>query len=41
MYLAATSYVANGDDVVTSRAQVAEVARTVAPLFLDQGYSES
>ncbi|MEW9529418.1 hypothetical protein [Microbispora sp. NPDC049125] len=41
MYLAATSYVANGDDVVSSSSQAAKVARIVAPLFLDQGYSES
>ncbi|MBP2704066.1 hypothetical protein JOL79_09620 [Microbispora sp. RL4-1S] len=41
MYLAATSYVANGDDVVGSAGQADRVAGTVAPLFLDQGYSES
>ncbi|GAA0398432.1 hypothetical protein GCM10009530_57650 [Microbispora corallina] len=41
MYLAATSYVANDDDVVSSSSQVATVAPIVAPLFLDQGYSES
>ncbi|GLW23082.1 hypothetical protein Mame01_31250 [Microbispora amethystogenes] len=41
MYLAATSYVANGDDVVSSREQVAAAAAKIAPLFLDQGYSES
>ncbi|WP_155354217.1 hypothetical protein [Acrocarpospora macrocephala] len=41
MYLAMTSYVANGDDVVTSAEQSGKVAEAVAPLFLDQGYSES
>ncbi|GAA3446057.1 hypothetical protein [Planomonospora venezuelensis] len=41
MYLAMTSYVANGDDVVTTAAQVPKVAETVAPVFLDQGYSQS
>ncbi|MER5648754.1 hypothetical protein [Streptosporangium sp. NPDC002524] len=41
MYLSIAGYVANGDDVVTSEEQGAEVARTVAPLFLDQGYSET
>jgi hypothetical protein len=41
MYLAITSYVANGDDVVNSTEQTAKVAETVSPLFLDQGYSES
>lgn len=39
MYLALTSYVANGDDVV--QGADARVAERVAPLFLDQGYSES
>lgn len=41
MYLAIAGYVANGDDVVTSDAQVAKAAKAVAPLFLDQGYSET
>ncbi len=41
MYLAMTSYVANGEDVVTTSARIPEVARKVAPLFLDQGYSQS
>ncbi|GII58835.1 hypothetical protein Pth03_72240 [Planotetraspora thailandica] len=41
MYLAITSYVANGDDVVNSSSQTAKAAQTVSPLFLDQGYSES
>lgn len=39
MYLALTSYVANGDDVI--QGADAKVAQRVAPLFLDQGYSES
>ncbi|MFI6457667.1 hypothetical protein ACIBF6_39675 [Streptosporangium amethystogenes] len=41
MYLSIAGYVANGDDVVTSNAQGSKVAGTVAPLFLDQGYSET
>ncbi|MER5319424.1 hypothetical protein [Streptosporangium roseum] len=41
MYLAMAGYVANGDDVVTSPARIPEVARAVAPIFLDQGYSQS
>ncbi|GGS51546.1 hypothetical protein GCM10010156_07740 [Planobispora rosea] len=41
MYLAMTSYVANGEDVVTTAAQVPEVAGRIAPVFLDQGYSQS
>ncbi|MEU8202048.1 hypothetical protein [Streptosporangium sp. NPDC049046] len=41
MYLSIAGYVANGDDVVTSEEQGARVAGTVAPLFLDQGYSET
>ncbi|GAA3069266.1 hypothetical protein [Streptosporangium carneum] len=41
MYLAITSYVANGEDVVTASAQVPAVAGKVAPVFLDQGYSQS
>lgn len=41
MYLSIAGYVANGDDVVTSDAQVTKVADEVAPLFLDQGYSEA
>jgi hypothetical protein len=41
MYLSIAGYVANGDDVVTSTAQGAKVAQAVAPLFLDQGYSET
>ncbi|GLW05983.1 hypothetical protein Misp01_11130 [Microtetraspora sp. NBRC 13810] len=41
MYLALTSYVANGEDVVNAPGQIDAVARAVAPTFLDQGYSES
>ncbi|MEV7006968.1 hypothetical protein [Streptosporangium sp. NPDC051022] len=41
MYLAITSYVANGDDVVKTSAQVSKAAGAVAPIFLDQGYSQS
>jgi hypothetical protein len=41
MYLAMAGYVANGEDVVNSPAQVPKVAEKVAPLFLDQGYSQS
>ncbi|GAA0819081.1 hypothetical protein GCM10009525_02790 [Streptosporangium amethystogenes subsp. fukuiense] len=41
MYLSIAGYVANGDDVITSSAQGTEVAGAVAPLFLDQGYSET
>ncbi|WP_214103032.1 hypothetical protein [Acrocarpospora catenulata] len=41
MYLAVTSYVANNDDVVSSPQQADQVAPKIAPLFLDQGYSES
>ncbi|MDP9862142.1 MULTISPECIES: hypothetical protein [Streptosporangium] len=41
MYLAMTSYVANGEDVVAAPARVPAVARAVAPVFLDQGYSQS
>ncbi|MEU4541414.1 hypothetical protein AB0G15_41940 [Streptosporangium sp. NPDC023825] len=41
MYLAIAGYVANGDDVVTSDERGARVAQAVAPLFLDQGYSET
>ncbi|WP_431901382.1 hypothetical protein [Nonomuraea sp. bgisy101] len=41
MYLSIAGYVANGDDVVNSNAQVSKVAEEVAPLFLDQGYSET
>jgi hypothetical protein len=41
MYLAMTSYVANGDDVVNSAAQVPGLAEKLAPVFLDQGYSQA
>ena len=41
MYLALTSYLANGDNVVQSDAQVARVLPTVTPLFSEQGYQES
>ncbi|WP_433256221.1 hypothetical protein ACQPYK_16775 [Streptosporangium sp. CA-135522] len=41
MYLAMTSYVANGEDVVTTPAQVPGVAKAVAPIFLDQGHSQA
>ncbi|MFG1876180.1 hypothetical protein ACGFIV_15220 [Sphaerisporangium sp. NPDC049003] len=41
MYLSIAGYVANGDDVVTSDARASRVAEAVAPLFLDQGYSET
>ncbi|NRQ35302.1 hypothetical protein HII36_26255 [Nonomuraea sp. NN258] len=41
MYLAAIGYVANGDDVISSAAQVAKVAPVLAPAVLDQGFSES
>ncbi|AWS41362.1 hypothetical protein [Streptosporangium sp. 'caverna'] len=41
MYLAMAGYVANGDDVVTTTAQIPKVAGAVAPIFLDQGYSQS
>lgn len=41
MYLSIAGYVANGDDVVSTNEQVTKVAADVAPLFLDQGYSET
>ncbi|WP_433429409.1 hypothetical protein [Nonomuraea sp. CA-141351] len=41
MYLSAVAYVANGEDVITSDAQIAKVAPVVAPAVLDQGFSES
>jgi len=41
MYLALTSYVVNGDNVVQTEAQAAQVLPVVAPLFLQQGYQES
>ncbi|MGI5489009.1 hypothetical protein [Microtetraspora malaysiensis] len=41
MYLAAIGYAANGDDVVSSDAQIAKVAPLLAPVVLDQGFSET
>lgn len=41
MYLAWASYVANGENVVTTQAQAAKVLPLMSKLFLDQGYSES
>ncbi|MEV0384643.1 hypothetical protein [Nonomuraea sp. NPDC050643] len=41
MYLSAIGYVANGEDVISSDAQVAEIAPVLAPAVLDQGFSES
>jgi hypothetical protein len=41
MYLALTSYLANGDNVVQSDDQVGRVLPTVTPLFFEQGYQES
>ncbi|MFD0664910.1 hypothetical protein [Thermocatellispora tengchongensis] len=41
MYLALMSYVANGENVVSSPEQVPAVVETVGPTFLDQGYSET
>ncbi|MFC5828614.1 hypothetical protein [Nonomuraea insulae] len=41
MYLAAIGYVANGEDVISSDAQIAKIAPVVAPAVLDQGFSES
>ncbi|MEO3870911.1 hypothetical protein ABGB18_19035 [Nonomuraea sp. B12E4] len=41
MYLAAIGYVANGDDVPTSDAQIAKIAPMLAPAVLDQGFAES
>ncbi|MFB4279970.1 hypothetical protein ACBJ59_32100 [Nonomuraea sp. MTCD27] len=41
MYLSAIGYVANGEDVISSDAQIAEIAPLVAPAVLDQGFSES
>ena len=38
MYLALTSYVANGGRVVPSSTAAAQVVPKVSPLFLDQGY---
>ncbi|MGW0803907.1 hypothetical protein [Nonomuraea sp. NPDC002799] len=41
MYLSAIGYVANGDDVISSDAQIAAIAPVVAPAVLDQGFAES
>jgi hypothetical protein len=40
MYASIASYVANGNNVVASAAQATSVARTIAPLFGRQGYTE-
>ena len=41
MYLSLASYVANGDNIVQSDADVATVMATVSPLFLKQGFVEN
>ncbi|GGJ26595.1 hypothetical protein [Deinococcus roseus] len=41
MYLALASYIFNGDNVVQSAQQAAQVLDDVKPLFLQQGYQES
>jgi hypothetical protein len=41
MYLSVIGYVANGENVITSDAQIAQIAPIVAPAVLDQGFSES
>lgn len=41
MYLSALGYVANGEDVISSDAQIAKIAPVIAPVVLDQGFSES
>ncbi|AQZ61197.1 hypothetical protein BKM31_06605 [[Actinomadura] parvosata subsp. kistnae] len=41
MYLSVIGYVANGEDVITSDAQIARIAPVLAPAVLDQGFSES
>ncbi|MDP4507887.1 hypothetical protein [Nonomuraea turcica] len=41
MYLSVIGYVANGDDVISSDAQIAKVAPLLAPAVLDQGFAES
>lgn len=41
MYLAALGYVANGENVITSDAQIAKIAPILAPIVLDQGFSET
>lgn len=41
MYLSLASYVANGDNIVASDADVAKVMPIVSPLFLKQGFVEN
>jgi hypothetical protein len=41
MYLALTSYVANGDNIVENDQQIDAVLPTVSPLFLKQGFVEN
>ncbi len=41
MYLSWASYVANGENVVTTQAQATTVLPLMSKLFLDQGYSEA
>ncbi|MGP3957709.1 hypothetical protein ACTWPT_17040 [Nonomuraea sp. 3N208] len=41
MYLSVIGYVANGDDVISSDAQIAKFAPILAPAVLDQGFAES
>jgi hypothetical protein len=41
MYLSLASYVANGNAIVQSDADIAKVMPTVSPLFLKQGFVES
>ncbi|GAA3649658.1 hypothetical protein GCM10022224_010480 [Nonomuraea antimicrobica] len=41
MYLSVIGYVANGEDVISSDAQIDKIAPVVAPAVLDQGFSES
>ena len=41
MYLSLTSYVANGDSIVTNAGNLDSIVDTVAPLFLRQGFVEN
>ncbi|RSN02635.1 hypothetical protein DMB42_36765 [Nonomuraea sp. WAC 01424] len=41
MYLSALGYVTNGENVITSDAQIAGIAPVLAPVVLDQGFSET
>ncbi|MGN9781630.1 hypothetical protein ACTMTF_09395 [Nonomuraea sp. ZG12] len=41
MYLSAIAYVANRENVIGSDAEIAEIAPTLAPAVLDQGFAES